>query len=68
MQAQPNLILILLLLTCASLTVAAERVDTTICNGEPLMRDGRLSTLDMDAIVDATRQRTPDTWRRFGEL
>ena len=47
---------------------AACRVDTTICDGRVLMRDGKILTLDMEAICQRAMARSPKTWERFGAL
>jgi putative selenium metabolism protein SsnA len=44
---------------------AAERVVTTICDGEVLMRDGQLETLDVPALASAAAARSGATWKRF---
>ncbi len=44
---------------------AAERVLTTICDGNVLMLDGELMTLDMDHICGRAVARSGKTWERF---
>jgi putative selenium metabolism protein SsnA len=44
---------------------AAERVDTTVCAGKVLMRDGKLETLDVARFAREALDRTPKTWTRF---
>lgn len=48
--------------------VAAEGVRTTVCNGQVLMRDGELLTLNVERAAAAARERTGKTWERFGAL
>ncbi|MBI5510912.1 MAG: putative aminohydrolase SsnA [Deltaproteobacteria bacterium] len=47
---------------------AAERVQTTICNGQVLMKDGLLTTLDMEQLAKQTASRTVSTWQRFQKI
>ena len=47
---------------------AAAKVNTTICGGKVLMRDGKLLTLDLDEIYRQARERSPRTWERFAAL
>ena len=47
---------------------AAERVDTTICDGKVLMQDGKLLTLDLDDITKKTLERSPRAWKQFASL
>ncbi|RLB63219.1 MAG: putative aminohydrolase SsnA [Deltaproteobacteria bacterium] len=44
---------------------AAERVDTTVCAGKVLMREGKLETLDVARFAREALDRTPQTWTRF---
>lgn len=48
--------------------VAAEGVRTTICDGQVLMLDGELQTLDVEHAAAVARERTSKTWERFGAL
>lgn len=48
--------------------VAAEGVRTTVCDGQVLMLDGELKTLDVERLGREAQQRTPQTWQRFGAL
>ncbi len=47
---------------------AAERVVTTICDGEVLMRDGQVETLDVPALARAAAARSGATWQRFATV
>ena len=47
---------------------AAERVHTTICDGQVLMHAGELLTLDPVAIAREAAELSPGTWERFGRL
>lgn len=47
---------------------AAERVVTTICDGQVLMRDGEIQTLDVAALARRAAARSGATWERFAAL
>lgn len=47
---------------------AAERVETTICAGQVLMRRGEIITVDTDSIAHEASERSPKTWERFGKF
>ncbi len=40
----------------------------TVCNGQVLMRDRRLLTLDEEAIAAHAREAAPAVWARFEEI
>ena len=46
----------------------AERVQTTVCNGKTLMLDGKLLSLDVEALARKSLARSPETWKRFAAL
>jgi len=48
--------------------VAAAGVRTTVCDGQLLMLDGEIRTLDVERAAVAARERSGGTWERFGAL